>query len=142
MADSGAAWVLWDLREPLDGAEEPQHRVESEDHLRFMLDSMRDGPLGIVELTRSDRTAGVLRMGIGRGIGGVAWIKTPPRDIRYALATDRIVADDVEFSCWGQPSMLSAKCILDADEVIEIAVHFFLYDEVPPWVEWALPNAV
>jgi hypothetical protein len=141
MADSGAAWVLWDLREPLDTDEEPQFRIESEDQLRFMLDSMRDGPLGIVELTRSDGTAGVLRMGIGRGIGGVAWMDSTLQNYQEAIAVERVVSDTVEFSCWGQPSSLPADRILDAEEVIEIAAHFFNYEAVPPWVEWRTPDA-
>ena len=130
----GESWLaLADYYESdVETEEFPEYVIHSEADLRSHLSSMIAGPPRIVELYSPQDE--FLRIGIGGGFAGMAWIRLP---VVQTLLSQRIEASSsVAFEIQGQPSTLRPEELHRPEDIVELACQFFLHSRLPEGLDW------
>lgn len=136
-------WILLDTFLPAPSVYEEEDRpfqvIRSERQLRQLLSEYQSKNPRILSLSRNDDSGRVTALGVAIGglFGAVQCSNGVPVQ-RILIARVNLPYTDSERSyvCEGVETPFSPRTLFPAGDVIEIVVHYFLHQELAPWVEW------
>jgi hypothetical protein len=130
-------WKLADCIDPVEKLEDtPTIVIQSEAHLREVLDRLRQRRPGIVFLVSPSNE--YFEMGLGGPFAGMRWMRPPTEKFAREAIADPVRSPEAHgYSAEGVDTVFEPKNLFLVEEVIEAAVYFFNHHRLPEWITWS-----